>query len=62
MYSAQTLALQYCGGISFIAKIVEALQISGGAEYPTILLDMLGFDGWVAKHCLYQCARGTLII
>ncbi|CAK8995879.1 Uncharacterized protein SCF082_LOCUS4551 [Durusdinium trenchii] len=49
---------QYCGGISFIAKIVEALQISGGAEYPTILLDMLGFDGWVAKHCLYQCARG----
>ncbi|CAK9015621.1 Uncharacterized protein SCF082_LOCUS12841 [Durusdinium trenchii] len=39
---------QYCGGMNFIAKLVEGLQ-PGATEVPLVLIDAMGFDGWPGK-------------
>ncbi len=48
---------QFCAGTSFVSKILEGLQPSQ-QEFPTVVLDMLGFDGFSAIHCLTQHAKG----
>ena len=54
------LFCQYCGGTSFISKIVESLQPN--QETPTILLDFFGFDAWPGCFAVSQSARGSLAL
>ena len=49
---------QFCGGTSFISKVVEALQTTG--EVPTVLLDLFGFDGRPGCYSIVQSSRGQL--
>ena len=50
--------LQFCGGTSFISKVVESLQPT--TEIPTVLLDLFGFDAWPGCYAIAQSARGPL--
>ena len=47
---------EYCSGVSVVSKIIEGLQPS--PDWPTVLLDMFGFDGFAAMHCLVQNSNG----
>ena len=49
---------QFCGGTSFVSRVVEALQTN--SEMPTVLLDMFGFDGWPGCYAIGQSSRGQL--
>lgn len=51
-----TPCLQYCGGTSFIAKLVEGLQPN--MAMPTVLIDLFGFDAWPGLYSISQSARG----
>ena len=39
-----------------MSKLVDGLVPSG--DWPTVVLDMFGFDGFAATYCLGQYARG----
>ena len=58
--STVDLLWQYCGGISFVSKVVEAL--APGPDVPMALLDMCGFDGWCGSYTLGQAARGETLL
>jgi hypothetical protein len=51
---------QYCGGTSFITKLLDSVIPS--SETPTVLLDLFGFDGWPGSVAVSQAARGILVI
>ena len=48
---------QFCAGTSFVSKILEGLAMPQ-QEWPTVVLDLMGFDGFAAMHCLAQHAKG----
>lgn len=47
---------KYCSGVSVVSKIIEGLQPS--SDWPTVVLDMFGLDGFAAMHCLVQNSNG----
>lgn len=51
--------MKACGGLSFIGTICEALQPS--TECPTLILDLLAFDGWPSCYAISQVAKGPLV-
>ncbi|CAK9076905.1 unnamed protein product, partial [Durusdinium trenchii] len=46
---------QYCGGESFISKVVDGLVVG---DPPIVIMDMFGFDAWPGQFAITQFARG----
>ena len=47
------------GGTSFISKVIEALT-PNGSKPATVLIDLLGYDGWPGVFALQEIAAGYL--
>ena len=47
------------GGASFIGKVIEALTPSG-SKPATVIIDMLGYDGWPGVFALREIAAGHM--
>lgn len=50
---------QHLAGLSLVEKVTAALLNPGSSEESgTVLLDLLGFDGWPASFTMNQLAAG----
>ena len=50
---------QHVGGSSFIGKVIEALTPSS-SKPATVIIDVLGYDGWPGVFALQEIAAGYL--